>query len=196
MHTADVITDRKNMTGDTFRAYCSDYLSADVGMVERKGKETQMKISKIATPSDEAFCLVTLENNYDRWTAIARKEPRFEVVSEQSDDLTPKKKEELWPSPKHTKQKGANGKKHEGWSKEGTESYNKHWHSISELRGKPVDDSVHAGVEQDHIDNNDKIEAWHMEEKKKGSLNKKKRKAHVFEPPVLAGEDEDDIDFG
>ena len=145
---------------------------------------------------DEAFCLVTLENNYDRWTATAKKEPRFEVLSEQSDDQTPKKKEELWPSPKHTEQKGANGKKHEGWSKEGAESHNKHWHSISELRGKTVDDSVDTGVEQDHIDNNDKIEAWHMEEKKKGSLNKKKRKAHVFEPPVLAGEDEDDIKFG
>ena len=59
-----------------------------------------------------------------------------------------------------------------------------------------MDDSVNTGVEQDHIDNNDKNEAWHMEEKKRGSLNKKKRKAHVFEPPVLAGEDEDDIDFG
>ena len=195
MHTADVITDRKNMTGDTFRAHCSDYLSAVVGMAEWKGKETQMKISKIATPSDEAFCLVTLENNYDRWTAIARKEPRFEVVSEQSDDLTPKKKEELWPSPKCTKQKGANGKKHEGWSKEGAESHNKHCHSISKLQGKSVDDSVHTGAEQEHIDENDEIEAWHMDEKKKGSLNKKKRKAHVFEPPELAGEDEDNIKF-
>ena len=59
-----------------------------------------------------------------------------------------------------------------------------------------MNDSVHTGAEQDHIDNNDEIEAWCMEEKKKVSLNKKKRKAHVFEPPELAGEDEDDIKFG
>ena len=195
MHTADVITDRKNMTGETFRAHCSDYLSAVVGMVEWKGKETQMKISKIATPSDEAFCLVTLENNCDRWTAIARKEPRFEVASEQSDDLTPKKKEELWPSPKCTKQKSANGKKHEGWSKEGAESHNQHHHSISKLQGESVDDRVQTGAEQKHVEEKEKIEAWHMDEKKKGGQHKKKRKAQVFEPPELAGEDEENIKF-
>ena len=59
-----------------------------------------------------------------------------------------------------------------------------------------MDDGVQAGAEQKHIEAKEKIEAWHMEEKKKGSLNKKKRKAHVFEPPELAGEDEDDIKFG
>ena len=58
-----------------------------------------------------------------------------------------------------------------------------------------MNDSVNAGVEQDHIDTNDKIEAWHMDEKKKGSLNKKKRKADAFEPPELAGEDENNIKF-
>ena len=126
MHTADVITDRKNMTGETFRACCSDHLSAVVGMNKWKTKETQMKVSKIATPSDEAFCLVTLENNCERWTAMAEKKPRFEDTSNQSGNQTPKKKEELWPSPKCTKQKSANEKKHEGWSKEGAESHNKH----------------------------------------------------------------------
>ena len=55
---------------------------------------------------------------------------------------------------------------------------------------------MHAGAEQEHVDANNKIEAWHMDKKKKENLNKKKRKAHVFEPPALAGEDEDDIDFG
>ena len=111
MYTADVITDRKNMTGETFRAHCSDCLSAIVGVVEWKTKETQMKASKVATPSDEAFCLVTLENNCSRLTAVAKKEPKFEATSEQSGNQTPKKKEELWPSPKCTKQKGANQKK-------------------------------------------------------------------------------------
>ena len=58
-----------------------------------------------------------------------------------------------------------------------------------------MDDSAHAGAEQEHIDKSNEIEAWHMNEKKKGSPNKKKRKAHVFEPPELSGEDEDDIKF-
>ena len=95
MHTADVITDRKNMTGETFRAHCSDYLSAVVGVAEWKAKETQMKMSETATPSDEAFCLVALENNCDRWTATADERPRFEDASKQLGDQTPKKKEEL-----------------------------------------------------------------------------------------------------
>ena len=58
-----------------------------------------------------------------------------------------------------------------------------------------MDDSAHTGAEQEHIDKNDEIEAWHMDKKKKGSLNKKKHKAHVFEPPELAGGDEDNIKF-
>ena len=58
-----------------------------------------------------------------------------------------------------------------------------------------MDVSAHAGAEQEHIDKNDKIEAWCMDKKKKGSLNKKKRKAHVFEPPELAGEDEENVKF-
>ena len=111
MCAADAITDRKNMTKETFRAHCSDHLLAVVGMNEWKTKETQMKASETATPSDEAFCLVALENNYERWTAIAEKKPRFEDASEQSGDQTPKKKEELWPSPKCNKQKSANEKK-------------------------------------------------------------------------------------
>ena len=86
-------------------------------------------------------------------------------------------------------------KKNEGWSKEGAESHNKHCHSISKLWGKAADDGVQTGAEQEHVDAKDKIEAWCMDKKKKGSPNKKKRKAHVFEPPELAGEDEDGIKF-
>ena len=108
---ADAITDRKNMTNEALRTHCSDHLLAVVGVNEWKTKETQTKASKMATPSDEAFCLVALENNCNRWTAVAKKEPRFEVTSKQSGDQTPKKKEELWPSPKCTKQKSANQKK-------------------------------------------------------------------------------------
>jgi len=73
VRAANAITVRRNMTKETFRAHCSDCLSAVVGMAEWKTKETQMKASKMATPSDEAFCLVTLENNHDRWTAVAKK---------------------------------------------------------------------------------------------------------------------------
>ena len=58
-----------------------------------------------------------------------------------------------------------------------------------------MDDSVQTGAEQEHIDANNKVEAWCMDEKKKGSLNKEKCKAQVFEPPELAGEDEENIKF-
>ena len=71
MCVADAITDRKNMAKETFCACCSDCSSAVVGMVEWKTKETQMKASKIATPSDEAFFLVALENNCDSRPSVA-----------------------------------------------------------------------------------------------------------------------------
>ena len=54
---------------------------------------------------------------------------------------------------------------------------------------------MQTGAEQKNIDEKDKTEAWCMDKKKKGSLNKKERKAQVFEPPELAGEDEDNIKF-
>ena len=183
------------MTKETFRVHCSHHLLAVVGVNKWKTKVTRVKVSKMATPSDEAFCLVALENNCDRWTAVAKNEPRFEDTSEQSGDQTPKKQEELWPSPKCTKQKSANGKKHEGWSKEGAQSHNQHCHSISKLRGESADDRAQTGAEQKHIEEKDKIEAWCMDKKKKGGLSKKKHKAQVFEPPELAGEDEENIKF-
>ena len=195
MCAADDITDRKNMTTSTFLFYCSDYLSAVVGMVEWKNKESKMKVREIATPSDEAFCLVMLENNYERWMAVAKKQKRFNETINQSDDQPTEKKEELWPSPKYTKQKGKNGKAHEGWSKEGMDSYNNHYHSISKLRGEDVDESVITGVEQIHVDDNESMEEWHMNEKKKGGQKKRKRKADTFEPPKLAGENEANIKF-
>ena len=195
MHAANDITDRKNMTKKTFLICCSDCLSAVVGVVEWKTKESKMKASDIATPSDEAFCLVTLENNYERWMAVAKKQKRFDETINQSDDQPTEKNKELWPSPKCTKQKGKNGKAHEGWSKEGMDSHNNHCHSISKSRGEDVDESVITGVEQDHVDNNESMEEWHMNEKKKGTQKKRKRKADAFEPPKLAGENEANIKF-
>ena len=58
-----------------------------------------------------------------------------------------------------------------------------------------MDDRAQTGAEQKHIEAKEKIEAWCMDEKNGGGLNKKKRKAQVFEPPELAGEDEDNIKF-
>ena len=195
MCAADDITDRKNMTTKTFLFHCSDYLSAVVGMVEWKNKESKMKVREIATPSDEAFCLVTLENNYEKWIAVAKKQKRFNVTINQSDDQPTEKKEELWPSPKCTEQKGKNGKAHEGWSKEGVDSHNNHCHSIEKLRGESVNESVDTGAEQSHVDDNEIVEEWCMDEKKKGSQKKRKRKADTCEPPKLAGENEANIKF-
>jgi len=92
MCAANAITDGKNMTKETFRVHCSDHSSAVVGMAEWKTKETQMKASEMATPSDEAFCLVALENNCNRWTAMAEKKPRFEDASNQATKHPRKKK--------------------------------------------------------------------------------------------------------
>ena len=196
LYTVGNITDRENMTDELFLMYCSDYLSAVVGMVEWKEKETKMLISEIATPSDEAFCLVTLENNYERWIAIAKDIPRIKFETVIEDNKSVEKKIEQWPSPKYTKHKDTNGKKSEGWTTEGMEAYNNHYRLIKKLRGGSIaNGSETTEAEAEQIRKNKKLEESYMDEKKKKRTNKKKRKASVFVAPKMESGDVEDIKF-
>jgi hypothetical protein len=59
-------------SGKPYQWFCKDLLPCVVGAKLWHKKHNKELIGTIATCSDEAFALVILENNYERWMAVAR----------------------------------------------------------------------------------------------------------------------------
>src|SRR5688572_22333953 len=76
--------------------------------------QRRSKLRSLATPSDEAFCLVVLRNNWDLWT--------WEC---QNPEVTMTYKHENAPTPLYTKKGlGCRTQVHGGWSQDGISLYN------------------------------------------------------------------------
>ena len=60
---------RKNK--EAYLYFCENFLSCVVGKLEWKKNAHCRKLSEIASPTDEAFALLVLENIWDSWTAVA-----------------------------------------------------------------------------------------------------------------------------
>jgi hypothetical protein len=64
----DFMRMRKNQKAYAY--FCENFLRCVVGKLEWKKCAHCMKISDIASPTDEAFTLLVLENIWDSWTAV------------------------------------------------------------------------------------------------------------------------------
>jgi hypothetical protein len=93
---------------DNFKFYCDNFLSCVVGKVLYHRKKMEVNIRKIASASDEAFVIVCLENNIDRWQAEA---------------LDPEVDKKDLPERKYTNAP-SECSKFSGWSDEGIKRYN------------------------------------------------------------------------
>ena len=58
---------------ETFKHFCEQFLSIVVGVVTWRQQSLVKNVSQIATVSDEAFVLLCLENNWDKWVQIGIK---------------------------------------------------------------------------------------------------------------------------
>jgi hypothetical protein len=58
--------------GKPYQWFCKHLLPCVVGAKVWHKKQTKELIGSVALCSDEAFALLTLENNYDCWMAVAR----------------------------------------------------------------------------------------------------------------------------
>ena len=61
------------MKPKAFTFFCSEFLSIVVGVTKWRKERVCKLVCEIATPSDEAFVLHCLENNWERWEAMAVK---------------------------------------------------------------------------------------------------------------------------
>ena len=68
----DFLRMRKHQKAYAF--FCENFLRCVVGKLEWKKCAHCMKISDIASPTDEAFALLVLENIWDSWTAVVVEE--------------------------------------------------------------------------------------------------------------------------
>ena len=119
--------------------FCDSWLSCVVGKNDWKKRRTKEKISEIATPSDEAFALLVLENIWDAWMEVPieewekskKKREEDEGEAEQTDDVSQdqrmggrgSKKGGKCRTGKYTKGYVSAGR-YMGWTNEGLERYN------------------------------------------------------------------------
>jgi hypothetical protein len=119
-----------------FLYFCFYFLKCVVGVhAFNRCMKQQMKISDVATPSDEALALLLLENSERRWTT----EYLNQVAKEQANQEKP----QAVPLPKYTglgngKQDKGFTKKFGGWTQAGIQRYN-------EIFDDVVNDRKHFG---------------------------------------------------
>ena len=97
-------------------------LSAALGHSNWKERNKVSLVRDIATVSDEAFCLVTLDDNCNQW---------LDILCEPG--LT-KEERNLWATPLCTNKKKSNGKRGEGWDVEGLDVFEEHFEKMEEVR--------------------------------------------------------------
>ena len=99
----DVLQLREN-TNEAYVVFCEKILSQVVGKAIWKEKSDTMKMSKVATVSDEAFALLILENSYELWDDLAQHDGEAGYKSQLKTLYT---------------KNGAGTKKYQGWAPEG-----------------------------------------------------------------------------
>jgi hypothetical protein len=116
--------------GDAYHLFLTRILERVVGRSSWEGNCDKKLLSTFCTRSDEAFGLLLLENNYDRWTAMWR-----------SGDLRNSKGEApdtLYTNMAESRTRGsASNRKLEGWSQEGYARFDELYAMVKADREQP-----------------------------------------------------------
>ena len=97
---------------EAYEQFCDSFLPCIIGKTRWAKEVYTTEVSKIASPNDEAWALLVLENSWELWHQIADHEMRGEVLPKIQCKKT------RWTS-------GAiSASKYEGWGSEGMERYN------------------------------------------------------------------------
>jgi hypothetical protein len=120
----------------TYRWICSKWMRCVVGNTQWNKRYYKEPLSDVATESDEAFLVLTIENNYDRWMAEVK--DLMETNREQDDEEDGSWRASLPPakytnSGTSTATGKASSKRFQGWSREGYLRFN-------ELHGQVKED--------------------------------------------------------
>lgn len=119
-------------SGEPYQWFCKHLLPCVVGAKVWHKKHNKELVSTIATCSDEAFALLTLENNYERWMAMARW--NVDNADMAPEDKAPKR----FPGSRYTNsgmsQKNGRSRRLQGWAREGFLRFNELYNHVSRDR--------------------------------------------------------------
>jgi hypothetical protein len=96
----------------SYQLFCSHFLRPIVGTTKWKHNFLRKRMTLYVTISDEAFALLTLENNYDRWIDMWR-----------NDNLKTSEVEAKWTNAGQSLSNGQS-KRFNGWKQDGYTRYN------------------------------------------------------------------------
>lgn len=113
---------------------CCTFLGCIVGYKAWNKKRAKERISQIATCSDEAFLLLTLENNYQRWLCEAEWTERNK--GKEPDEKEPK----VFPAARYTNsglsRKDGRSRRLQGWAREGYLHFNELYQLVAKDCGR------------------------------------------------------------
>lgn len=114
--------------GKMYSIMLKHFLPAIVGNVDWRVKSREIVMSAFVTASDEAFCLLCLENAWDHWNDLSEGKEAKDKFDKQNRDLVkqglePQSDENLARSCLYTS--GGSGlKESQGWNQEGIDRFN------------------------------------------------------------------------
>jgi hypothetical protein len=124
----DILTFADDVNG-AYTWFCDHILPQITGRIHWKLHTPKKFISKVATPSDEAFAILLMENSYDLWKATfntKKHEPKH--TGEGGANI---------PEAKYSKNGGGTAK-FKGWSNEGMNRFNEIRSEIITIRKSPA----------------------------------------------------------
>jgi hypothetical protein len=154
-----------------YRDFCTFFVSGVVGIRHFDRNKCLKQYSKYVTVSDEAFTVLTLENNWDRWSSMAGK-----------DDWKESDVPSKWTTSKEKRKTNRDNddspqaRKFRGWSAQGIARYNQLFIEIKNEREKTT---YHAF--EDYC-----IEEFEKEAEEMGQGKHKRRKMEPDKPLPIA----------
>ena len=105
----DILDMRKS---DKFVQICKEFVPKMVGKTVWNMNAHIKQLSEFCTPTTEAFMILILENNWDMWTALAKKRDEINAPNSHDNSI---------PGTKYTSNQF--GGRNPGWTEEGVERY-------------------------------------------------------------------------
>jgi hypothetical protein len=123
-----------SMGKESYQWMCTTFVGCIVGSKTWNKRRSKERVSDIATCSDEAFLLLTVENNYSRWLAEA-------AWTARNKDKAPHDREvKDYPSAKYTNsgqsKRDGRSKRLQGWAREGYLRFNKLYQLVARDRNR------------------------------------------------------------
>jgi hypothetical protein len=118
-----------------YKDFVSFFVSGVVGIRHFDRNKTTSKYSSYVTISDEAFAVLSLENNWDRWSAMARDEEwrESEVATKWTTSREKKVKRNEYGE-RMDDEETPQATRYRGWSCHGISRYNQLFNEIREKR--------------------------------------------------------------